>query len=96
MPRKAQAKVTGVWEKVSGSGVWWIRYRVAGQLKREKVGRKSDAADLYRQRKSELRAGVKLPANLRAKGITFAVLAEDAERWYAAHGKRTPATSPAE
>ena len=55
MPRKAQAKVTGVWEKVSGSGVWWIRYRVAGQLKREKVGRKSDAADLYRQRKSELR-----------------------------------------
>jgi integrase len=88
MPRKAQAKVTGVWEKVSGSGVWWIRYRVAGQLKREKVGRKSDAADLYRQRKSELRAGVKLPANLRAKGITFAVLAEDALHWYAAHGKK--------
>jgi integrase len=88
MARKKQVKATGVWEKVEGSGIWWIRYRDAGKLKREKVGRKSDAIALYQQRKSELRAGVKLPANMRAKGTMFAELAKEAEDWYRNHGKR--------
>ena len=35
-----------MWERVQGSGVWWIRYRVNGKLKREKVGRKGDAVAL--------------------------------------------------
>ncbi len=56
MPRKPTAKATGVWEKDPGSGVWLIRYRAAGKLKREKIGRRSDAIALYQQRKSELRA----------------------------------------
>jgi hypothetical protein len=56
MPRKTTAKPTGVWEKEQGSGVWWIRFRAEGKLKREKVGRKSDAIALYQQRKAELRA----------------------------------------
>lgn len=59
MPRKATAKATGVWKKEQGSGVWWIRFRAEGRLKREKAGRKSDAIAFYQQRKSELRAGVK-------------------------------------
>jgi hypothetical protein len=88
MPRKTTAKATGVWEKEQGSGVWWIRYRAEGKLKREKVGRKSDAIALYQQRKSELRAGVKLPSNLRAKGSTFLEIATEAENWYISHGKR--------
>ncbi len=41
MPRRSQANVTGVWEKVSGSGIWWIRYRENRALHRVKVGRKS-------------------------------------------------------
>jgi hypothetical protein len=53
MPRKEQPRVTGVWEKVSDSGVWWIRYRVGGKLTREKVGRKGDAIALYQLRKSQ-------------------------------------------
>jgi hypothetical protein len=52
MPRKTTAKATGVWEKEQGSGVWWIRFRAEGKLKREKVGRKSDAIALYQQRNS--------------------------------------------
>ena len=88
MPRKTTAKATGVWEKEQGSGVWWIRYRAEGKLKREKVGRKSDAIALYQQRKAELRAGVKLPSNLRAKGSTFLEIATEAENWYISHGKR--------
>ena len=47
MPRKDQTRVPGVWEKVRGSGIWWIRYRVEGKLKRKKVGRKGDAIALY-------------------------------------------------
>ena len=66
----------GVWERVSGSGIWWIRYRVEGKLKREKVGRKGDAIDLYRQRKSDARAGAKLPSNLRTAGVKFKELAD--------------------
>ena len=41
-------KVTGVWEKEPGSGIWWIRHRQNGDLHREEVGLKSDAIALYR------------------------------------------------
>jgi len=70
-------KATGVWEKVPGSNIWWIRYRVDGILKREKVGRKCDALALYQERKSELRAGVKMPANMRSNSIRFSALATE-------------------
>jgi hypothetical protein len=86
MPPETTAKATGVLGKGKGSGVWWIR--AEGKLKREKVGRKSDGIALYQQRKSELRAGVKLPTNLRAKGSTFLEIATEAENWYISHGKR--------
>ncbi|MGC9200182.1 MAG: hypothetical protein ACP5E5_14835 [Acidobacteriaceae bacterium] len=45
MARKTEdVKVRGVWERESGSDVWWIRFRdTDGKLHREKVGRKSDA-----------------------------------------------------
>jgi hypothetical protein len=76
MPRKVQAKATGVWEKIPGSGVWWIRYRVDGRLKREKVGRKGDAIDLYQKRKADIRAGVKLPDNMKSAGVKFKSLAD--------------------
>jgi hypothetical protein len=48
MARKdEEIKVRGLRERESGSGVWWIRYRgVDGVLRREKVGRKSDAGKL--------------------------------------------------
>ena len=49
MPRRPTAKATGVWERDVGSNVWWIRYRVNGVLKREKVGRRSDAIALYQR-----------------------------------------------
>ena len=89
MPRKSQQRVTGVWEKVPGSGVWWIRYRVDGKLKREKVGRKSDAIALYQQRKSEVRAGKKLPPNLRSAGVKFNELANATLIYSAAHHRDT-------
>jgi hypothetical protein len=54
MPRK----VRGVFEKVKGSGVWWIRYHDADhQEHREKVGSWAAAADAYAARKHEIRQG---------------------------------------
>jgi len=85
MPRRLQARVTGVWEKVPGSGIWWIRYRENGVLHREKVGRKSDALALYQKRKSEVRAGAKLPENMRRASIRFGQLAEDIRRYSEKH-----------
>ena len=81
--RKAPAKVRGVYEREPGSGVWWICYKQGTVRKREKVGRKGDAIELNRQRKTELRAGAKLAPNLRTKGVTFGVLAAEALKWSA-------------
>jgi hypothetical protein len=89
MPRKDQTRVRGVWEKVPGSGIWWIRYRIEGKLKREKVGRKGDAIDLYRQRKSDARAGAKLPSNLRNAGVKFKELADAVLVYSASHHRDT-------
>jgi integrase len=71
-------KVRGVYEKVPGSGIWWICYFDAdGRKRREKVGRKSDAIDLRTKRKNEALQGLKLPEKLRARKVGFAELAED-------------------
>ena len=65
-------KQRGVFEKEPGSGVWWIRYADAsGRIRREKVGAKSHALQLYRKRKTEVSQGVKLPENLRRRPVLF-------------------------
>ncbi len=73
----------------SASGVRWIRYRVDGRLKREKVGRKGDAIALYQLRKSQTRAGKKLPANLRNAGVRFSELADAILTYSASHHRDT-------
>jgi len=85
VPRKELPRATGVWEKVPGSGVWWIRYRVDGKLKREKVGRRDDAIALYQLHKSTTRAGAKLPENMRNAGVKFKELADSILAYSAAH-----------
>ena len=78
MPHKEIPKATGVFEKIPGSGVWWVRYRDQGQLHREKVGRRQDAIDIYKLRKSEILRGRKLPQNVRRAEVKFNDLAEAA------------------
>jgi site-specific recombinase XerD len=77
MPRKDKKKVRGVWEREPGSDIWWIRYRADGVLKREKVGRWRDAVDLLNKRRNELRAGIKMPENMRQPSIRFKTLCDD-------------------
>lgn len=68
----------GVFEKVPGSGVWWIRYADAtGHIRREKAGTKSVALALYRKRKTEVLEGKKLPENLRRANVAFEEIARD-------------------
>src|SRR5262249_55946769 len=79
----------GLFEKVPGSKVWWIRYADSmGRIRREKAGTKGAAIYLYRKRKTEALQRKKLPENLRAPLVSFAELAKDALAYSKAH-KRT-------
>jgi hypothetical protein len=88
MPRKVVRKERGVFEKVPGSDIWWIRFKVNGVEHREKVGRRGDAIKLYKIRKADILRGVKMPANMRDKGVRFSVLAQEAIEWYINHDRR--------
>jgi site-specific recombinase XerD len=75
-----------VFEKVTGSGDWWICYWDAqGRKRREKAGTKGNAIDLYRKRKTEALQGKKLPEKLRRATVTFADIARDALAHSKAH-----------
>jgi len=71
-------KQRGVFEKVPGSGEWWICYfDQTGRRRREKAGTKSAAIQLYRKRKQQILEGVKLPEKLRRRAVPFAEIAKD-------------------
>ncbi len=77
--------IRGVYEKVKGSGIWWIRFTDAkGNYHREKVGRRSDAITLYNKRQHERTLRRKLPEKFHVKGVTFRDLCTDALEYCAA------------
>ena len=78
MPRKVVRKERGVFEKVPGSGIWWIRFKVKGVEHREKVGRRGDAMKLYAMRRADVVRGVKMPANMKHKGVKISEIAQEA------------------
>ena len=89
-PPKAAKKngrnARGVFEKVPGSDVWWIRFIDAkGRFRREKAGTKGMAIDLYRKRKVEALEGKKLPERLRRATVTFAEIVRDALTYSKVH-----------
>ena len=86
MPRKKVPKQRGIFERPKGSGIWWVSYVDAErQRHREKVGRRSDAIDLYNFRKAEIRAGKKLPRNIQKGAVSFKQLADDILTYSANH-----------
>jgi integrase len=77
---RAVKKERGVFERPKKSGVWWIRYADEfGRIHREKVGMKSAASEVYKQRKTEIRQGKFLSADIKNKhrNVLFAELIED-------------------
>jgi integrase len=86
-PREIE-KVRGVFEKVAGSGIWWIQYFDAdGRRRREKAGTRSNAVDLVRKRKTEALSGKKLPEKIRARVVRFEELADDAKTYCKANNQ---------
>jgi integrase len=75
----------GVYEHPKGSGVWWIHYYADGKRHREKVGRKSDARNLYQTRKADALAGRKLPALRSSHAVTVSDLIDLVLEYTAQH-----------
>ena len=76
---KSTSKRRGIYERVPGSGVWWIQYTDAqGRRRREKAGLYSSAEKLLDKRHTQTLQGKKLPETLRAKAVTFGELLDDA------------------
>lgn len=72
-------KQRGVFEKVPGSGVWWICYfDHFGKKRREKAGTKSVAIKLYGKGKQQALEGKKLPESFRRPSVNFGQLVDDA------------------
>ena len=79
MKERRESKQRGVFEKVPGSGIWWIRYfDQFGKKRREKAGSKSVAIKLYGKRKQQVLEGKKLPELFRKPSINFGQLSDDA------------------
>jgi integrase len=80
-----EKKHRGVFEHPPGSKVFWINYYANGKRHREKVGNKSAAIELYRQRKADARRGVKLPELRNSRVVTISDLIEDVLEFTAHH-----------
>lgn len=69
----------GIFERIKGSGIWWIRWTDAdGRKRREKAGTRGNAEKLLAKRHMQKLERAKLPENLRARAVTFRELCEDA------------------
>ena len=78
----------GVYEKVPGSNIWSARYAdAAGRIRREVVGSKSAAINLYRKRKTEVLQGKNLPETLRRRVVLFSEIANDADEYCKANNQ---------
>ena len=90
----AIAKHKGLFEKVPGSGVWWIRYADAtGRIRREKAGTKSVAITLYRKRKTEALQNRKLPERLRRRNVPIPMkVVSDSDLIPVTHSDAKPVT----
>lgn len=72
-------KQRGIFEKVPGSGVWWVIYfDQFGKRRREKAGSKSVAIKLYGKRKQQVLEGKKLPELFRKPSVNVGQLLDDA------------------
>ena len=83
---RARRTLRGIFERVPGSEVWWIRYADSmGRIRREKAGTKGAAIKLYQKRKTEALQGRKLPETLRRPRVSFVEIAKDALDYSKAH-----------
>jgi integrase len=86
--KREKKKIRGVFEKVPGSGIWWIQYFDAERRRRREIaGARGNAIDLVRKRKNEALAGKKLPEKLRGRVVRFEELTAAAEAYCKANNQ---------
>lgn len=62
---RRDGKDRGLFERPKGSGDWWVRYHDQfGRERREKVGTKAAAREVYQKRKNEIREGRFFPQDV--------------------------------
>jgi len=72
-------KQRGIFEKVSSSGEWWIRYADAtGRIRHEKVRKFDEAQTRFKLRKEEARLGGLPRLAWRRRPVSFRKIGEDA------------------
>ncbi len=75
-------KCKGVYERVQGSGEYYIRYSDStGRVRREKAGTRGMALDLYHKRKTEALQRRKLPETIRRRDVSVGELLADAAEY---------------
>lgn len=73
------AERRGIYERVKGSGIWWVRWTdLDGRKRRAVAGTRSAADKLHYKRHTQKLEGKKLPEDLRNRAVTFRELCEDA------------------
>lgn len=84
-------KLRGIYEKVPGSKVWWIRWTDENHNKRrEKAGSRSMAINLLAKRKAEALQKAKFPAPEKKNSVSLSTLMDDAlEHSAAENGERS-------
>src|ERR1700677_422166 len=89
MKREENKNPKGVFEKIPGSGVWWINYLGGdGVRPRERNGSKANAIKIQQLRKSQAWEQKKLPASVRGRrAVAFSELVEDVLEYSKANKK---------
>src|SRR5687767_6356333 len=86
MAKREARKIRGIYEKLIGSGIWWIRYAdTTGRIRREKAGLKQAAINLYSKRKAEALRGKKLPETIRRREVLLGEILTDAAEYGSHH-----------
>ena len=68
----------GVFERPSGSGIWWVRYHDEdGREHRERVGPKGLAAKVYQKRKTEVAERRFFPEAIRRREVAVGEMIDD-------------------
>jgi hypothetical protein len=76
---KEQKKLRGIFEKIPGSGIFWVEhYDADGKRHRELAGTKGTAIKLQAKRQADKLAQRKLPEMRRGKSILLQELIDDA------------------
>ncbi len=78
-------KERGVFENVPGSGIWWIRFKVQRRRAPRGGWPAGDEMKLYAMGRVGVVRSVKMPANMKHKGVKFSEIAQEAVDWHTNH-----------